>query len=361
MYYITIRNEGKRTERLGVNVSGGKDTTITISLENAVEISFEDTVSIKQRPGVAMSLGSPVSVIMEDVNSDGNEDIVAGFTDNSIDIFTNESGQYVFNKRILLSSGSIRCIRAADWNNDGLLDLIAGYEDGVIKLHTQTSGLEFTPDSILFDAPSGLSSFDLEDFDFDGKAEMVLGFIDGTVHILKASGSSRTLTQMTLDGNVPCDAGNGANVLAIDVSGDGLSDVITGTSEGIFKWYRNSESGVFTDMGNLISSGAALSIGEQVSVSSVFSGIGEFKTILLADQNGYLLKANGVLNGDINGDGKVNLVDFGMFVDSWRSKQGDPEWNAKANMNLTADPVSSLQIINLSDFGKFVDVWRNEK
>ncbi len=359
-YYLSVRAAGKRPHLVNVPVAAGRDTVVSITMKNAVALNFSDTVKIEQRPGVQMSLGSAACVVMDDINSDGSNDIIAGFRDGSVYFYLYKSGEYIFEKSMAVT-GVLRYIRVIDFTSDGKPDLALAFENGAIAFYSQQPNLTFSPEPGNLQLGSGLAGFDYEDFDYDGVAEIVTGSTDGTISIATKSGGQYIVNQVVLDSSTPCNVGNVSGIEAVDISGDGNADIIAAVSDGTFKWFKNIGSRGFTAMGSIVSNGKPLSLGISPSISSVYGSNTFLPSLLIVNNTGLAYKVQGQLEGDFNGDGIVNTVDFGIFTDAWRSKQGDSNWNTKVNMDLTADPLNGQQIINLSDFGRFVDVWRNEQ
>ena len=56
--------------------------------------------------------------------------------------------------------------------------------------------------------------------------------------------------------------------------------------------------------------------------------------------------------GDVNGDGKVNILDISLVAVSFRAEPGDPKWNPNADIN-NDNIVNILDISNVAkEFGK---------
>jgi subtilase family serine protease len=357
MYHFTFRREGKRPEYIVTQVVAGHDTSIDITLRNTLALSFSDTVRIQQGSGTPFSLNTIASVVMDDIDSDGDNDIIAGFTDNNVEIYILNAGQYSFNKRISMNKGVLKCIRIADWNSDNKQDIIAGFDDGSIYIYKHLSPLDFGSDSLLIQGRSGLYGFDICNFNYDGTPEFLLGYSDGVIESARMQSGDWVIAPMQDENGLSCDAGDNVSVQAMDINGDGLADMLAGNNSGSLIWYKNNGTH-FTTMGNMNTGGHSLTTGTPISLSSVYGGKGALQTILVTNSSGTVYTISGRVQGDFNGDGTVNLIDFGMLVDSWRLKEGDPGWNSLVNIDLTPDPGSGLQIINLSDFGKLVDMWK---
>ncbi|MCK4885897.1 MAG: hypothetical protein KAS96_00850, partial [Planctomycetes bacterium] len=63
-------------------------------------------------------------------------------------------------------------------------------------------------------------------------------------------------------------------------------------------------------------------------------------------------KCEHTLTGDLNGDCKVDFLDFAIFASAWLTEDGDPGWNPDCDISVPADDV-----INWSDLLVFVENW----
>ena len=129
-----------------------------------------------QRP-VAGFLHRPVHMLVEDLNMNGEEDIVISeFGDlvGKLSVFVNV-GEKGYEKRILLNQpGTIRVI-AKDMNADGLKDLIAltAQGDEGIWVFYQEENMRFRAERVLrFSPVYGSSWFELFDYDNDGDDDL---------------------------------------------------------------------------------------------------------------------------------------------------------------------------------------------
>jgi hypothetical protein len=64
------------------------------------------------------------------------------------------------------------------------------------------------------------------------------------------------------------------------------------------------------------------------------------------------LKANTQIRGDVNGDGTVNILDVILMASTYGSKEGDSNWNAKADIAAPTGIVDMLDLVTcVSNYG----------
>ena len=151
--------------------------------------------------------------------------------------------------------------RLFDWNGDGLDDLALGLSDGTIELWANVN----TSSSPVFDLPSplqvgpangksnfdvgALTSFDVVDWNNDGRSDLVVGGLDGGVHVLldaAATGIADFPMALTVqDSNHDLIVPTGrAGVAVADLNNDGRKDLLVGNAEGQLILYPNVGSDV---------------------------------------------------------------------------------------------------------------------
>lgn len=128
-----------RTVRLGdVDADGDLDAVAAVAgsdeileFENNGSGSFSPAQRITDRAHFSFALNlAPGSLRLADLDSDGDEDLVAATPfDDQIEWFENEGGEWTTTHRLLLTFDRAISIEAADLDGDGDLDILAGSQD----------------------------------------------------------------------------------------------------------------------------------------------------------------------------------------------------------------------------------------
>ena len=111
----------------------------------------------------------------------------------------------------------------------------------------------------------------------------------------------------------------------------------TGASRYLsFSWYCQNEK---------IEVGKTINVTQRLSVSSSVQGISQFSFAITVEGRQYY-------QGDVNKDGKVDMLDMSVVIDAFMTTPGRPEWNLNADLNNdgTVD-VLDMDIV-VRDFGK---------
>jgi hypothetical protein len=146
--------------------------------------------------------------------------------------------------------------RVFDWNGDGRQDLVWGLADGTLQVtlneNTAAEPRFGTPQVVQVGPPDAKQAIDVGDrttFDFvdwnnDGHVDLVLGGLDGKVHVLlnEATAGPPDFRSDTilLDGANPLTVASGrASVTVVDLNDDGRKDLVLGNTEGQLAYYPN--------------------------------------------------------------------------------------------------------------------------
>ena len=139
--------------------------------------------------------------------------------------------------------------RVFDWNGDGKHDLVWGLADGTLQVtlneNTAAEPRFGAPQAVQVGPPDAKqacdvgdrTTFDLVDWNNDGRVDLVLGGLDGKVHLLlnEASAGAPDFRSDTilLDGANPLTVASGrASVTVVDLNDDGRKDLVLGNTEG---------------------------------------------------------------------------------------------------------------------------------
>lgn len=137
--------------------------------------------------------------------------------------------------------------RAVDWNDDGMKDLLVGDSYGKYTLFVNI-GTDAAPmfGAGVFLQVAGVdinigerATFDVVDYNNDGRIDLVTGGLDGKVNVFINDGTNAAPvfgSQVTLPISVP---GQRASVVVAELDGDGAKDLLVGNTTGEILLYSN--------------------------------------------------------------------------------------------------------------------------
>jgi WD40 repeat protein len=215
----------------------------------------------------------------EDWNNDGLRDLIIGEGGNSISgkvrIYLNVGTEvqpqfkdFFYAKSngvdlVCTPSGCMGCFpRLVDWNQDGRKDLLVGQSDGTVRIFMNISGPNDLPtfdggakvtvgSSVVFDLDVGnRATPSLVDWNDDGLLDLVVGGLDGAIHIYLNCGCNGgvppaffTSTSLGLlaqeNGHDLLVPGSRSSPIIMDFDGDGKKDILTGNTDGLLLFYKN--------------------------------------------------------------------------------------------------------------------------
>lgn len=302
----------------------GKNDVVTAS-------SNDGTISVL--PGLGNGqLGAPAlytlagttsawSMILRDMNSDGNLDIIVTSSSHLVQILAgNNSGGFA--GPVSYNTGmNPYAIVAVDLNNDGKLDLVTANNgtNTVSGLLANNSGGYLLP--VGSSAGSLPYAIDAADFDNDGKNDVVVAnnTSPGNVSILRGTGHGTFLAPTTLSTGA-----NPHSVAALDVNADGLKDIVASCviADALTVWV-NLGGGVYSsssvpagdypswvttadfNLDGRVDCAVANEFGNTVSLMLAAGAPGSFGAPASTPTGG----APALLsNGDLNQDGRPDLV-----------------------------------------------------
>ena len=309
-----------------------------------------------------------------DLNSDGKPDIVNTSTNSSFGIMKNTSSgsnitflpQIINYFNFTTSGGFPNRITLKDLDGDGKLDMIAsqGWQEIVIKRNISTI------DSFKFESQISLNTNYLhalgelvvQDLDGDAKSEIAYINKTNTICIFKNIGSNGVISFDPTTFNIPY-TDTSTILSAGDLDGDGKLDLIlTNTGDSIVSIFKNNSA-----IGNLnFSNNINFSVGR--SPASIVTGDinGDGKVDIIVTSNFYgnsfsVLKNTSVGSvisfapkidilsdslprniriGDINGDGKPDLTTFNYFL--------YPSYHAYINIFRNTSTINNISFSNIT-------------
>ena len=171
-----------------------------------------------------------------DLDGDGDIDILAAATDNSISWFEN-FGNGDFGPQRFISTAVLNpeSVFAADLDGDGDLDVLSASSDDDKIAWYENLGGGFGPQRVISISADGAAAVQAADLDGDGDVDVAsVSSSDGEVAWYENLGNGNFTAQRIIDV-----FGNGATTLDLrDINGDGFIDVLAGGSGSIL-WYEN--------------------------------------------------------------------------------------------------------------------------
>ncbi len=301
-----------------------------------------------------------------DLNGDGLKDLIVGeggiLDPGKVRIYANTgtpgapafSGfAYAQSEGADLSVPASGCLgafpRAAYWDNDGLMDLIVGLADGTVKAYLNVG----TQESPAFDGgyfiqvgETGLK-VDIDvgyratptvlDWNNDGLKDLVVGALDGKIHVYPNCGCSLTLPEYIYEFHAQAD-GSDLAVPSLrssphvqDLDGDGKKDLLTGNTNGQLLFYSNVVSDQipgFSGYSLVESDGVPIDLpGTPRSRPFVcdWTGDGLLDVLIGAADGKVHLYQGARCPGDANEDWKVDGGDYTIWADNYGAS-GVPAW-----------------------------------
>ena len=305
-YSESLSNTTAPTTAFNVSVDGNA-ASVTQATTSGTDVRLGLAASILPGQSVSVSYTAPTnntattnSAIQDTAGNDAASLSATPVTNNSI-VVSNSSLNFT-NSAIPASTATIKpeSIATSDFNHDGLADLvitdISTNNDPRARIFLGNGSGGFTAGGTqaVGDQPSSITA---NDFDGDGKNDVaVANYASGTISLLRGDGLGNLLTGTTLDAGTPyavviggTSTNTGDSQPRIIVSGD-----FNGDGKADLAWTNDYADVSSTQVGGTI--GLAINNGTATPFISV-TATGTIGT------NPY-----GLIATDLNGDGKLDLV-----------------------------------------------------
>lgn len=281
------------------------------------------------------------------------------------------------------ASGCLGCFpRVYYWDADDRKDLLVGQADGTVKIFLNI-GTDSDP---VFDAGqlikvgSDGENLDVEaratptllDWNNDDMTDLVVGAIDGRIHIYLNCGCSGGVPPTFYytnptgifaqeDGSDLVVPSKRSSPVIIDLDGDGNKDLLTGNTDGQLLFYRNVGTDAkpsFSGYSLVESSGVPIDLpGSPRSRPFVcywtgdghFGPIDAYPDVLIGAGDGKVHLYRGIPEiGDMDGNGNVDIADLALFADYWSQTDcgrcGGADFTGDGN-------------VDIDDLTLFVEIW----
>jgi hypothetical protein len=192
------------------------------------------------------------SVVLGDVNGDGHLDLVAGNNGQTNKLYLNSGSGAFFNAEtagtaIGNDQDKTRSVVLGDVDGDGDLDLVAGNDNQINKLYLNDGSGGFADSGTAIGSENDFTrSVVLGDVNGDGHLDLVAGNDGGTNKLYLNSGSGAFFNAGTAGTAIGSETDGTLSVVLGDVDGDGDLDLVPGNWDVTNKLYLNDGSGGFT-------------------------------------------------------------------------------------------------------------------
>jgi hypothetical protein len=285
------------------------------------------------------------------------------------------------------ASGCMGCFpRMVDWDEDGRKDLLIGQSDGAVKIYmnvgpndvpTFDGGTKIKVGSgTVWDLDVGNRATPmLMDWNNDGMLDLVVGALDGAIHVYTNCGcggsvppqfydspqGGQLVQEGTRDLIVP---GFRSSPVVMDLDRDGKKDLLTGNTDGLMLFYQNvglDALPVFSGYSLVTSTGVPIDLpGSSRTRPFVcyWTGDGHFGPkdgywdLLVGYGDGKVRLYRGVPKpGDFDADGDIDADDF-TFIAKALDQPVGPE-GSPADLNGDG-------VVDATDLRIFADLWLEE-
>ena len=246
--------------------------------------------------------------------------------------------------------------RVVDWNNDERKDMLVGTSGGKVKIHLNIN----TDADPVFDAGAYLqvgepgAKIDIHvgaratpsavDWNSDGKKDLIVGSIAGTVSVFLNEGSDGAPdfiveTWAMADGEFLVVPTARSSPHVCDLDGDGAKDLLSGNTAGQLVFYPNVGTDEDPQFGDYV---LAQADGEDIDLPGTprsrpfvcdWTGDGA-PDVIVGSGLGVVHLFEGIQSvyGDITGDGTVDVLDLLFLLGSW-GPCPDPPSECPADLN----------------------------
>lgn len=248
----------------------GTNNTTANAAANSFSWSYSSTTSTSTMPRC---------IVIADFNNDSLEDVFTCGWSNTVNFFKNTSSSSIsFASTVTATcgtSGSCLGATAADMNNDGLIDILVSHNNGIYLIPNSTSGstLSFGTPILLGSAGANLEDILAVDLDGDGLLDIVGHNGNTTLKVLinQLNNTPTISTNSSISSFNAC-SGSASDNQSFTISGSKLTANISVTCPTGFQISTSSSTGFGTSLTLAQSSGTVNSTTVYVRLASTATG-----------------------------------------------------------------------------------------
>ncbi len=218
--------------------------------------------------------GRYISPVFEDIDGDGDSDLIIGDFDGSVKLFINNgSGKFYYDDYLQaggtnINVGLYAAPAFADIDGDGDRDLYIGGVDGKVKVYINNgSGAYAYAGFLQADGTdifvTNFSTPCFVDIDGDNDMDLAIGNNPGNIALYTNINGLFTFAGNIQAGGVDIDAGAYVNPRFADLDNDSDMDLYIGEYMGVVKQYLNDGNGVFTASADVQAFAATIDVGSR--------------------------------------------------------------------------------------------------
>ncbi len=360
-YWFRAEASGYRPSLFTGTVTADETCSLTVTLRPLIPQAFSIPETLSFSGNTTPEITG--SITFTDFDGDGIQDLsVAG--GNSFTVYTgSDSSEGLVYRTPAISVtlpsdlDSIVAHTYTDWDNDGRYECLLSLAGGTLLIGSIINE-EFIPDDEIISSSDETLFPAVTDIDGDKRKDLVV-IAQGENTRLYFNTGSDSAPAFDSPVTVSDDAGDAISGLAStpliwDINGDGSNNLIVQIGHALRLYSVDPETPM-----------QQLSQGEDLNAGGTrIDRDGTGLALCLLPRNfprlavltdGKILLYPLQLQGDINGDGTVNISDISKIAKAWELTEDDPEWNPACNLRLS--PSGNGEVIDIGDISRASKNW----
>ena len=360
-YWFRAEAPGYRPSLFTGTVTADETCSLTVSLRPLIPQAFSIPETLSFSGNTTPEITG--SITFTDFDGDGIQDLsVAG--GNSFTVYTgSDSSQGLayrtpaINVTLPSDLDSIVAHTYTDWDNDGRYECLLSLAGGTLLIGSIINE-EFIPGEEIISSSDETLFPAVTDIDGDKRKDLVVIARGENTRLYFNTGSD-SAPAFDSPVTVSDDAGDAISDLAStpliwDINGDGGNNLIIQTGHALRLYSLDPETPMQQlPQGEDLNAGGTRIDRDGAGLALCLLSRNFPRLAVLTD--GKILLYPLQLQGDINGDGMVNISDISKIAKAWELTEDDPEWNPACNLRLS--PSGNGEVIDIGDISRASKNW----